>query len=130
MLMVISNPPNSNVRAVLDMGTASVNSNTITLATILFDPSSPSGTATVTPVALNTQYASTAPVCTVVAGGGHGVSYTGGTVIQNIYVATTMVFTPTDAVLSPGHSLAVVYTFSSSTNTGIMAIRWFEIPLT
>ncbi len=127
MILRLSNPTSSNIRAVIDMGMASVNTSTLTLVTVLLDPTVSISTTPVSPVVLNTAYVGTSPVCTTVVGVGTTPVYSGGTIIQQLYVQGTTVFSPTDFVLTANHSVAVVF---SPAGSSVQAIRWYEIPPT
>lgn len=128
MAMILTNPSGSDIRAVIDSIEVSVNGTGSALMTIRFDGTS-TGLLPLTSYNLNTGTSGT-PVCVSDAGGGAGVSITGGQVIHSNFVNIDGDCYPVAAVLTPGHSFGLNYIFGSTgTKRGTFAIRWYEIPL-
>lgn len=128
MVMVLTNPAGSGIRAVIDSIGVSVNVTTLALMTIRFD-GTPFSVLPVIGYDLNTGTSKT-PVCIAAAGGGAGVVITGGNVISSNFMNINDYYYPVAAVLSPGHSVGLNYVFSSGgTKSGTFTIRWYEIPL-
>ncbi len=127
MLLVLTNPPGSGVRALVDLVDMGVNSSTLAVFTIRFN-GTVSGVLPVPAYNLNTGV-SHSPACTAAAGGGAGVSITGGQIFWTDYPDVAETYYPMAIVLTQGNSLAISYTFSSSGNSGAFSMRWYEIPL-
>lgn len=128
MAMQLSNPSGSGIRAVIDFIEISVNTSTLALMTAIIDGTA-SGLSSVTPFNLNTDYLAKSPTCTVSAGGGSGVSLSGGKTIYSQFLDVYDRHYPFSVVVTPGHSFGMNYTFSSSGNQGTFMFRWYEIPL-
>ncbi len=128
MVMTLSNPSGSGIRAVIDEIELSVSTGgNLALMTLRFDGTS-SGVSAVTGYNLNTDITRSA-LSTTAAGGGAGVSISGGKIFHTDFVDVDDDHSPVAAVVTPGHSLGINYVFSSSGNQGAMQIRWYEIPV-
>lgn len=128
MVMVLTNPSGSGIRAVIDSVEVSANATGSVLMTVRFDGTA-TGVLPVTGYNLNAGTSGT-PVCTSAAGGGAGVSISGGNIIQSNFVNIADDNYPVAAVLTPGHSVGLNFVFGSAgTKRGTFTFRWYEIPL-
>ena len=128
MVMTLSNPPGSGIRAVIDTLEVSVSTGgVLALMTLRLDGTA-SGVLAVTGYNLNTDI-TRSPVCTAAANGGAGVSITGGKIFHTDFVDVDDDHSPVAVVVTPGHSLGINYVFSTNGNQGAMQIRWYEISL-
>ena len=130
MVMALTNPSGSGIRAVIDSVELSVNTTTLALMKAAID-GTVAGLSAVTAYNLNTEFLGKSPLCTIAAGGGSGVSLTGGSVIYNQFLNILDNHYPFPVVVTPGHSVAMSYTLTSGMSTTQSAFRWrwYEIPL-
>ncbi len=129
MVMALTNPSGSGVRAVLDFIEISTNATALVTTTAVID-GTVAGLNAVTAYNLNTAFSGKSPLCTVAANGGSGVSLTGGRLIFTQFLDVQDQHYPFPVVVTPGHSLAMNYVLTSSGNQGTFLFRWYEIPLT
>ncbi len=127
MVMVLTNPIGSGVRAVLDWISISVKASALVQQIAVFDGIA-AGLSAVSAYNLNTAFQGDSPACTLAAAGGAGVSLTGGNIISWQYVNVADQSYPCAVVITPGHSFGMRYVFNSSGNRGTFLFRWYEIP--
>ncbi len=128
MVMTLTNPSGSDVQAIFDLIEISVNTTTLAQMTAVIDGTA-SKVSAVTAYNLSTGFLGKSPLCTIAAGGGAGVSLTGGDIIYRQFLNVEDEHYPFPVVVTPGHSFGMNYTFSASTNQGTFLFRWYEIPL-